>query len=306
MLNLKTLTKKLLFLLTGGGIFYYLGHLIWVNWREVAPRLAAFDRVWGGVAVIFGLLHFTFCVLIWEVTLNKLLVENLPIGKGFRIWSVSQLGRYIPGNVWAVIGRMQMCRQENIPHSKTAVSIYLEMILVIAAACILFLAGLPFWPALIPRAQIWLLVALIPLLLLSVHPKIVEGLLNRLLIWKKQSPVKINLGWEGLSQLLFLGILNWLISGAAIYSLIRAIQPLSWSAAPILGGIIGISWLFGVMAIFIPSGIGVREGVMTWLLSYHLPLPLASLTAILARLLFLLVEVIFLAVVMVLTREKNN
>jgi uncharacterized membrane protein YbhN (UPF0104 family) len=78
------------------------------------------------------------------------------------------------------------------------------------------------------------------------------------------------------------------------------------AAIPLLGGIFALAWMLGMFALFAPSGIGVREGALAYLLSFHLPGYIASLAAILSRLILLLVEGIFFIMVLAITGEKDG
>ncbi len=299
------LGKKLLFLLVGGAVFYFLGNQIRVNWQQVYPRLVDFNPFWGLAAIGLGMLHYTFCVLIWEVSLNKVLAVSLPLGKGFRIWSISQMGRYIPGKIWAWLGRLHLCEQENIPKVTTAISMSLELILVLVAAFFLFLAGLPFWPSPLPLAEFKWLLILLPGLLIFLHPRVFEATLNLFLRLSKQEPAKIKLGFAALLQLMIMALINWLLIGGALFCVIRTVHVLDLVSIPLLGGIFALAWMLGMLALFAPSGIGVREGALAYLLSFHLPGYIASIVAILSRLILLLAEGIFFAMVLAITRDRK-
>lgn len=295
--------KKVLAFIVAGIVFYLLGRQIWSNWQEVYPRLVNFNVYWALGAIVLGMLHFFFCVLIWEVTLCKLLFVNLPLNKGFRIWSISQMGRYIPGKVWAVVGRIHLCEQEDIPKLKTAISMYLELLIVIVAALFLFLGGLPFWVTPLPITDYNWLFYLLPVLLITIHPRVFETILNFLLRFSKQEPTNVHLGFGALFQLMLLALVNWLLIGGALFCVIRTVYVVDLISIPLLGGIFALSWLLGMVALFAPSGIGVREGLLAYLLSFHLPVYIASVVVILARVIFLAAEGLFFAVALTTTKS---
>ena len=295
--------RNLIFLLVAGFISYQLGRQIWLNWREVYPRLASFDPFWALAAILLVAGHYLIGALLWENILAKLLAP-LPLGKGVRIWAFSQMGRYIPGKVWTVLGRLHLCERENIPKLTTSISISLDMLLAVIAALLLFLLGLPFWPSPLPLANFNYLLLLVPPVLLLLHPRIFEHTLNFLLRLLKQEPVRINLGFGILCQLMLLALCNWLIVGAALFCVIRTIYVVDFKILFLGGGIFACAWILGMLAIFAPSGIGVREGVLAYLLGFHIPAYIASVAAILARLLFLLAEVVFFVLVIMLTGGK--
>ncbi len=216
------------------------------------------------------------------------------------------MGRYVPGKVWMVLGRLHLCERENIPKIDTAVSMSLEMILVIVAALLLFVAGLPFWPLSLPLADFYWVFILLAGLLICLHPWVFQRLFNVLLRLTKQKPAQINVGFGALFQLMVLAFINWLIVGAAIFCIMRSIYMVNFIYIPIWGGIFGVSLVLGMFALFAPSGLGVRDGILAYLLTFFLPGYVASLVTILTRLLFLLAEGIFFVIAMAIAGRAGE
>ena len=104
---------------------------------------------------------------------------------------------------------------------------------------------------------------------------------------------------------MILAIINWLLVGGALFCVIRTVYVLDLKAIPLAGGIFALAWMLGALAIFAPSGIGVREGVLAYLLGFHVPIYIASLVAILARVLFLVAEAGFFVLVFAVTDKGD-
>jgi len=64
-----------------------------------------------------------------------------------------------------------------------------------------------------------------------------------------------------------------------------------------LTGALAISSTLGLIAIFAPSGLGVREGVLVYLLSFMMATPVAVIISILTRLWMTLIEIGLIGVI---------
>jgi hypothetical protein len=73
---------------------------------------------------------------------------------------------------------------------------------------------------------------------------------------------------------------------------------------PTLTGAYAFSLNIGFLAIFTPGGIGVREGVLVFLLSSIFPLPVSTLISLLSRLWMTLGEVLCFFIAMPLRFSK--
>ena len=67
-------------------------------------------------------------------------------------------------------------------------------------------------------------------------------------------------------RLLVFYCVTWLIGGLGLYFLIRSVGGPPLSAIPFLGGTAAIGAIVAVLAVFAPSGLGVREASMYGLL----------------------------------------
>ena len=81
---------------------------------------------------------------------------------------------------------------------------------------------------------------------------------------------------------LFIG--NWLIVGTGFYLLVSSIYPLAFNQLLYVGGVYGLSAIIGIISIFAPSGIGVREGVMILGLGLIMPNEYAVIIGVVSRL----------------------
>jgi uncharacterized membrane protein YbhN (UPF0104 family) len=103
----------------------------------------------------------------------------------------------------------------------------------------------------------------------------------------RRSPLTSTPGVDLLLRAVGTGVVAGLAGGISFWLILRSLDPtaVKWEfAAPVIG-LYYASGLVGLLAVFAPAGIGVREGVLFVGLSTVLPTPVVITGAILMRLL---------------------
>jgi hypothetical protein len=219
------------------------------------------------------------------------------------IWAKSLLGRYVPGNVLMVLGRVVLAYERGVPRRVTlAVTAYEQLLTVGVAA-----AGAVLYVALYAGddqdARLWFL-ALLPLALLGLHPRIFGPVTT----W-----VLRKAGREPLPRLIPVGRLSLLLGW---YALVAAVLSVGvWlgiraAAGPEVGGLleIGLAFLLSfavaMVAFIFPSGLGVREGAFALALAQNVPTGVAVALSVGTRVLLTVVELVVIAVLVLVGRDR--
>ena len=92
-------------------------------------------------------------------------------------------------------------------------------------------------------------------------------------------------------------IFVWVVEGIGFYLFVDSLYPVSTKYILFLTGALAISTTLGLIAIFAPSGLGVREGALVYLLSLIMPSPVAVIISLLTRLWMTLIEMGLIGVV---------
>lgn len=79
-------------------------------------------------------------------------------------------------------------------------------------------------------------------------------------------------------------LLLWAFLGIAFFLFIKSLTLVSTSQLPVVTGTYAVAWSIGFLSIITPSGLGVREGILSLLLTSVLPPATAMLVALLSRL----------------------
>jgi hypothetical protein len=90
---------------------------------------------------------------------------------------------------------------------------------------------------------------------------------------------------------LFVGhCFSWVLMSLALFAAAEAVHPLDLSLLPAMGGVVTISYVFGLVVPFAPAGLGAREGATAFMLATMMPLPAAGATSVLYRVVGILAE----------------
>jgi uncharacterized membrane protein YbhN (UPF0104 family) len=86
---------------------------------------------------------------------------------------------------------------------------------------------------------------------------------------------------------------------------VDAVFPVPLGQLLFVAGALACSNILGLLALFAPSGLGVREGVLVSLLSVVMPAPVAVVIAVLTRLWMTFVEIGMIGVVYLIDYVGN-
>ena len=250
---------------------------------------------WTLIALSGALFLLAHAVLVqtWRSVLSSW-DAKLPFWTAARIWSVSNLGRYLPGKIWQIGAMGAMSRQVGVsPLAASGSAILGTLVNVIAGFVVALISGRallertsPGWSGLatiiVILSAAGLLVA--PLVVPRVAP-VIARMAGR--------PVAATLPVRAVVHALVGNLIAWLLYGAAFALFTRGLLPgsaggyLSYLAA------YTISYLAGYLALFAPAGVGVREGMMLAVLQYAglATAPQAALVTIGSRIWLTLLEV---------------
>src|ERR1019366_1777122 len=125
-------------------ILYWLIRKIIMHWSQVRDRAGSVSILsFILAAFMFALFLFAVRAMSWR-RIIKSFGHPLPVAPAVRIWSTSELARYVPGVVLQVYGRMHLARPYGIGGTECAASQILELVIFLLAnilvgvTCMLF------------------------------------------------------------------------------------------------------------------------------------------------------------------------
>lgn len=257
-------------------IFWWIGRSIWENWHAVSSRVATIR--WGtfvGTAAMFAAFLLAFRAAVWRQILAGF-GHRVPLAPAVRIWSTSELARYLPGVIWQVVGRVYLVKPYGVRGSVCSASQALELAIfllanvLVAVACLVWL-GIKEMDGL-ARAWMFVAMALVPVLVLLLHPRVLFRLINGLLRRLRKPPIEPRMGFETLAGLLLWSVAGLLWQSLAIWVLVEeplgGLQLAKWW---VIAGAYCLAWVAGFLAVWAPGGLGVRELVFIAAMQFALP-----------------------------------
>jgi hypothetical protein len=254
-------------------------------WEVDGPKLAA------AVVVLVG--FYLAWVAGYVALLEVLAGRRLDRRRFSSIWARSLLGRYVPGNVLMVAGRLVYGREAGLPAKISLTASVYEQVTMLASAGLAAAAFLV-WEGRHWSPVFWsVLVA--PFVLVLLDPAV----LGRVAAWglaRTGRSVEIEL----LPRRQVVATLAWFAFTMALLGAGTALA-IEGVAGPVPGGVpfLGLgyllAWAVSMVAFVFPSGLGLREGAFAVVLSRHLPGPAAVSLAAASRLLVTAVELVVVA-----------
>jgi uncharacterized membrane protein YbhN (UPF0104 family) len=264
-------------------IFGVMLRTLYHGWEEIVAYDWNLDYPALLIAFSLMLLATAFYAYLWKLILEGL-GTPLSYRKSYRIFFLSQLGRYLPGKVWSVLGLVYLSQKEGVSKVISGVSVTLQLLLQIVSGTMVFVVTLPFWRSVDSVGHLSMLLLLIPLGLILLHPGLVSRGLNLALRITGQPPVEVSWGYSYLLGQLGLWAVFWFLNGVAYRFLIGSIYSSSLPQVTVLAGIFAIAWVVGFVSLVTPAGLGVMEGTLALLLSFYFPAHVATIIALWTRL----------------------
>ncbi len=252
---------KALKIVFGVLVVVFLAWYFWKNWDEFSEKIMSVNI---GIFIVSMLFYFAYKITLaslWHY-ITKINGCSIKYEKAVTSYLYSILGKYIPGKVFMLAARLTYYKEEEAPLSKVTVCFFIENVCTLLGAAMLFIVSLFFFPNELLENYKWLTLLLIAAFFVCIHPKIINFVLRLIgKIFKKNLEIPMKYSQMLKVVLLFIG--NWLIVGFGFFILTKSIYPAAeWSQMLYCAGIWGVSAIMGILAIFAPSGLGVREGII--------------------------------------------
>jgi len=273
--------------------------MVWSNWIEV--KEARFTVRPFPLLLSTLIFTFSYCIQTWAWYLITLkLGIAISLSETLWSWFYSQLGKYLPGKVWLFLSRFYFYESKGKSKKAISIALYLEAVTAIMAAGLIFLAALALFKDVRPffsGNQFGWLSLIFILAFVSIHPRIFQKILNWVLIKFKREPLSLSISYPDILWILSVHISAWVIGGIGFYLFIDSVYPISSETILFVTGALAFSSILGLVAIFAPSGLGVREGALVYLLSFLMPEGVAVIISVLTRIWVTLIEIGLIGVI---------
>lgn len=229
--------------------------------RSIARNWAAFRSVQitldvnvGWLAASVAVVFVTYAIQIesWRRMLRGW-DQRLRYVEAARAWTIANLGRYIPGKVWSVAGLVVLAERAGVRRSAAAISAFAMQAVVLGTGVVLVAIATPHAasPVLLGGAVLGAL-ALIGLLAWRRTAEWLGALADS----------KTPLPPLPTSAILFssaLMLVSWVTFGIAFWMLVRGLNSTTSVPIPAAMGMFALGYVLGIVAVFAPGGMVVRD-----------------------------------------------
>lgn len=243
------------------------------------------DAGWLGLGFVFALGAMVIIASRWTVA-ARLVGGDLPLRVAIPLYFQGEIGKYIPGSVWAVLGRSELARRTGMSRSTAYASVVSSLAALYLGAALTAALLLPLAAGARGTGAVLGVLAFLVVGVAALHPAVigrVVGLGERLL--KRDIDVAIPT-WGASVRAVASYLPAWAAIGAAHTFAAKALGvDVSYGETVFASA---VSWSAGFLAIPAPGGIGVRESV--FVLTSGLSHSDAAAAALLARMLFIVAD----------------
>jgi glycosyltransferase 2 family protein len=278
--------------LVGLAIVAFAARSLLRNWEALRaqPLRVELDPGWLLVSLLLVWSMYAVLIVAWRTMLAGW-GQRLGTWNAARIWTVSSLGKYLPGKVWAVAGMALMAQRLGVaPWAATGSAVVLQVLAVGTGAAVAGITGREALEAAHPGAGAALAVLILGAVVgvgLLLWPPFLRRLLR---LAAPDAEARGAPAAAGIVVGIVANAFAWLGYGAALWCLARGIFPHAGLRFLPAVAVFTASYLAGFLALFAPGGLGVREALFILMLQGPLGIGAATALALASRLLLTVTE----------------
>ena len=239
-----------------------------ISWGGLleAPRLIVIVLCIALYSLLILISFYPWMALVGLTTGQQEMFKNSKL-EFLRVFTKSNIMKYIPGNVFQYVGRNEIASVLNLPHIQVAAATVIEMVLMASGAGILsvLLLGSYTFHYFYSRLGSYLyLIAGLCILAAAVLWFLFRGRLKSL-ITNKLSGIRKKSFISGLTFCFIFYIIAFLYGGGLFIAVLKVCGTvtLDLHSLKLFLGTYSLSWMAGYITPGAPGGMGIREVIMT-------------------------------------------
>jgi len=290
------LTRRKLFKLAqwifAAAVLFFAARSLATQWNKVEARLlhVQFGWQWIGAATVVVLISFALLIEGWRRVMGAW-DSHLPFGQAARIWFLSSLGKYVPGNIWSLTAMGVMARERGISALAAAgSSIIMQAVSLVTGTAIVMITGAQLLgqPVLVGISVLMLIGILLS------APRFLPPLTVWIgsIIGKEVAPPSVPA--TSIWTAAIASSLSWLLYGFAFQLFVHGLLGAAPGELSRYIAVYTAAYILGFISPIAPAGLGVREFTLA---AFMTQLGLANeadaaLIAIAARLWLTVIELV--------------
>jgi len=206
-----------------------------------------------------------------------------------QIYYIGQLGKYVPGGIWAVVAQSELGLEHRISRSRSAV-------VALGALAVLVVTGTGVAAALLSITSpgslwsYWWALPALPVGVCLLMPPVFNRLIRIALRLTRRDGATDGIGARSLIVSSAWALAMWGFFGAHAWVLADALGGRSSHVALICVGAFALAWVVGLLVVIAPAGAGAREAALVLALGSVLDRPEALVLALVSRIIMVVAD----------------
>ncbi len=266
---------RVFFFILSIGLIGYVIYLASSNFWEIKERFYTAKKWYLLLSVLFLFIYDLGLAYAWKTVIGK---GRATFKEAFVILYFSQIGKYLPGKIWSYAAQVALLQKFKIKPREAALLTFLFYTASVLG--IITFSGVAY--AIYrgsPRIAMMTIVGVATLLFV---------------VFKSYLGEYYSYMLKGYIALLIADTIGWI----SFYLLLLSVYPVSLKESAAIAMTFYVSWFVGWIALFSPGGLGVREGVNTYLLHHLLgySLGFSSFFPLMTRVLITFAEAVLIVI----------
>ena len=199
-------------------------------------------------------------VLAWRAVILDL-GGRLSVSQAGRVFLIGQLGKYLPGFIWSFLAQAELARDHEVSRKATLTGSMLGVAISLGSGALVTVLMLPFGATDAVR-RYWWVVFVIPVCVVTLHPRILGPVLDRGLRLVRRQPLDQYPTYRGQLTSAAWYSLGWLLLGLHAWLLMLSLGAPVAKSLPIAIGGFALAIVLGLIVLPAPAGAGIREVVI--------------------------------------------
>jgi uncharacterized membrane protein YbhN (UPF0104 family) len=296
--NRRSLAGRVILWLLVAAVCYFVAKNLIDHWQEISSYDWQIRPFWLALSLVLHLAALAGFSTVWCLLMRSF-DHRVSFSHGFKISYIANLGRYLPGKIWPLFGMVYLAGRLGIRKEEAMASWGMAQLFAIPSSIMVGLLLLISYPELLfeqlggkVSTLIWIAAALslVGSLLLVFTPNSALNLANAVLVRFGRDAIEFSLS-KGRALSIYIGYaISWLLYGVAFFTFVRSVAPENLPIA-VAAGLFILAYQIGYLAIFAPGGIGIREFILTTMMTPFVG-PIAVGLAVAARLWNMVAEIL--------------
>lgn len=290
-----------------GLVAWFFGNAIVRNWERVSAIDYSFTPAVGLVTALFAIAVLVSGWL-WGKVFSEVTASRVPVLEAIRCHLASWVLKYIPGQVGGLIYKIRWADQHGAGKTMGALAYGYEFLFLTLSSTLIVIPLLVFTATPVYAEPLLLGYSAIVVVVLILAQRAPHELACRVIrrFDGSEPGERTRLGLGRILVFSAFFLIPRVINAVGFVVLAESLLPVEPGHYILLGAAYVLAGIIGIYAIFVPSGIGVREGVIVAFASMVFPVEQAIILSLAARLYATVADGLLGLGYLLLTRRLNH